>query len=30
MLLFHGERWPAEREIHHLATWLGLLRGLCG
>lgn len=30
MLLFHGERWPAEREIRHLAAWLGALRGLCG
>jgi membrane-associated phospholipid phosphatase len=30
VLLFHGKRWPAELEIHHLATWLGVLRGLCG
>ena len=30
VLLLHGERWPAEQAIHHLAAWLGVLRGLCG
>jgi hypothetical protein len=30
VLLFHGERWPAEQKIHQLAAWLGVLRGLCG
>jgi hypothetical protein len=30
VLLFHGERWPAEREIHHLSEWLGVLRRWCG
>jgi len=29
VLLFHGERWPAEQGIHHLAAWLGVRRGLC-
>jgi membrane-associated phospholipid phosphatase len=28
-MLFHGERWPAERAVHHLAASLGILRPWC-
>jgi membrane-associated phospholipid phosphatase len=28
-MFFHGERWPAEREIHHLAGWFGVPRAWC-
>jgi len=28
--LFHGERWPAEQAIHHLAGWFEMLRPWCG
>lgn len=29
-LLLHGERWPAEQAIRHLAGWFDLLRPWCG
>ena len=29
-MLFHGDRWPAERAIHHLAGWFDVLRAWCG
>jgi membrane-associated phospholipid phosphatase len=28
-VLFHGTRWPAEGAIHHLASWLDILRPYC-
>ena len=30
MLVFYGERWPAEQAIHHIAGWLEILRPWCG
>src|SRR5260370_24920323 len=29
-ILFHGERWPAERAIQHIAGWFDMLRPWCG
>jgi membrane-associated phospholipid phosphatase len=28
-VLFHGERWPAERALHRLSAWLDFLRPWC-
>jgi membrane-associated phospholipid phosphatase len=29
-MLFHRDRWPTERAIHHLAGWFDVLRPWCG
>ena len=29
-MVLHGERWPAEKAVRHLAGWLEILRPWCG
>jgi membrane-associated phospholipid phosphatase len=29
-MVLHGERWPAEQAVRHLAGWLEILRPWCG